>query len=432
MVHLGSHESVAKQRDTLAIHGGTPVRATNRRWPAWPIPPKHASEALADVLASGRWTLTSADGHELFERRFARMFADYVDVQHCIPVDHGSSALVVALEALGLDYGTPVLVPALTWVATASAAFRAGLLPVLVDVDIATGCIGPESIDLDVGARAVVPVHLACVMADVPGISAIAEQQGIAVIEDAAQAHGAEWLGRPAGSLGQLGCFSMQQSKVLAAGEGGAVVTDDPGLARILEELRADSRSYPAAPLGGGRLELVETATTMGANFCLNEFSAAILCGQLPELNAQHARRNSNYRLITDLLAHVDGVRVLQPRAEQTQMSIYQGALIFDPLPCGMSNSQIAEALTAELGVLFHAPRDPLNRSRLLQPWSKAGVGPLALEFQQLHRTREYPNAEYFARHAVLTHHSSFLGDEEDMADIASAVVKVIISSRRA
>lgn len=426
MTHLHSREEVSVKRTLLAVDGGTPVRRSDRRWPSWPISPKNAHEVLSEVLESGRWTLSSAGDRELFERRFARMFADYLDVRHCVPVDHGSSALVVAMEALGLDHGTPVLVPALTWVAPATAAFRAGLLPVLVDVDAGAGVIGPEAVDPAVGAGAVLAVHLACVMADVPAITTVARQHGMSVVEDAAQAHGARWLDQAAGSLGRLGCFSMQQSKVLTGAEGGAVVTDDSDLAAVVEELRADSRRYPREAIGGGRLELVETATSMGANFCMNEFSAAILCAQLDDLEAQHVIRNTNYRRLTELLVGTEGVRVLQPRAEQTQTSIYQGGIVFDPLPATKSNGRIAEALTAELGVLFHPPREPLHRSRLLRPWTKPGIGPLAERFRQLHRDRRYPNAEYFARHAVLTHHSTFLGDEQDMADIATAVRKVI------
>ena len=208
------------------------------------------------------------------------MFADYVRVRHCVPVDHGSSALVVALESLGLDYGDTVLVPALTWVATASAVLRAGLLPVLVDVAADTGCMGPGDLDLQAGPRAVIAVHWSCAMADIPAIQDACAHRDISVVEDAAQAHGAEWLGRPAGSLGRLGCFSMQHSKVLTGGEGGAVVTGDDALAPRLEELRADSRRYAGAAAAAQGLELEESASVLGANFCLSEFSA-VLCAQL-------------------------------------------------------------------------------------------------------------------------------------------------------
>ena len=109
---------------------------------------------------------------------------------------------MIALESLGLEHAAPVLVPALTWTASATAVFRAGLVPVLVDVDQATGCLDPAAVAAETEAAAVIAVHWACTMADVPALIAAAEALGAGVIEDAAQAHGARWLGRPAGSLG--------------------------------------------------------------------------------------------------------------------------------------------------------------------------------------------------------------------------------------
>jgi dTDP-4-amino-4,6-dideoxygalactose transaminase len=383
-------------------------------------------DMFAEILDSSRWTLSSAGGRELFERRFARLFADYVGTSYCVPVDHGSSALVVALQSLGIAHGGLVLVPALTWVSCATAVLRAGLVPVLVDVDIDTGCIGPDALNGWHQAEAVLAVHLGCAMADVPAIAAVADPLNIAVIEDAAQAHGARWRDRSAGSMGTIGCFSMQQGKVLAAGEGGAVVTDDPGLATVLEELRADSRRYPAVPIGNGQTELLETASMMGANFCLDEFNAALLCAQLAELDAQHERRNKNHDLLVELLADVEEVRVVRPRPEQTRMSIYEAPIVFGTLPGDMTIGAVAEALTAELGIPFYPPRSPLNRSRLLRPWTMPSIGERAQQFRELHRGRNFPNSEYLGQHSVLTHHRAFLGTEEDMVDIATAIRKIV------
>jgi dTDP-4-amino-4,6-dideoxygalactose transaminase len=416
----------------LAIDGGIPVRSAACRWPRWPIPADDAAQLLGSVLPSGRWAISSPGNTELFERRFARMFAEYVGVRFCVPVDHGSSALVVALESLGLDYGSAVLVPAITWVATATAVLRAGLVPVLVDVDAETGCLSPESMRRDVGARAVIPVHWACAMADIPAVGAVAQQVGMTVIEDAAQAHGAEWLGRPAGSLASLGCFSMQHSKVLTGGEGGAVVTDDEDAAQRIEELRADSRRYST---GTGRsrmnLQLAETATVMGTNYCLSEFSAAVLCAQLGMLDRQHDVRNHNHARLASMIAGIPGVRLLRNRPEQTKMSIYEAAIIFDPRPAGMTIEDVADALTAELHAHFYPPRDPLHRSRLLRPWTKPGLAPLAERFTEYHRDSSYPHAEYFREHTVLVHHSVFLGTERDMADIADAIDKIVSCAER-
>jgi L-glutamine:2-deoxy-scyllo-inosose/3-amino-2,3-dideoxy-scyllo-inosose aminotransferase len=119
-------------------------------------------------------------------------------------------------------------------------------------------------------------------------------------------------------------------------------------------------------------------------------------------------------------------VRPLRHRAEQTRLSIYEAALVFEPLPPGTTNAWIAEALTAELGMRCYPPREPLDRSRLLRPWTKPSLRPLADRFVAAHRDRTYPNAEFLSRQAVLIRHSAFLGDEQDMRDIAEAVAKVL------
>lgn len=407
-----------------AVEGGRPVRDGDRPWPAWPAVAPGASAALEETLRSGSWAITSPYRGELRERRFARAFADYTGTRHCVPTDHGSSALVIALEALGLEYGTPVLVPALTWTASATAVFRAGLVPVLADVDPDTGCLDAAAVAAETELGAVIAVHWACTMADVPAIAAAAEPLGAPVIEDAAQAHGARWQGRPAGSLGVAGCFSMQHSKVLTCGEGGAVVTDDPVLAGLFEELRADSRRYRETPVRG-ELPLLESASTMGANFCLSEFGAALLCAQLAVLDEQHAVRNRNYELLARLLADVPGVRLPSRSPAQDKRSLYEVPLIFDPLPEGVTNAWAAEALTAELGIRAYRPRPPLSRSPLLAPDRKPTLAPLAERFGERNARRRFPGAEYLAAHAVLLHHSAFLGEERDMADIAAAAEKI-------
>ncbi|GGL95631.1 3-amino-5-hydroxybenzoate synthase [Streptomyces fumigatiscleroticus] len=409
---------------TLAVHGGRAVRDERRPWPVWPVAAPHASAALDAVLHSASWAITSPYRSELQERRFARRFAAYVGTRHCVPTDHGSSALLITLESLGLRYADPVLVPALTWTATATAVLRAGLVPVLADVDPATGCLDASAVTAEPELGAVIAVHWACAMADVPAITAAAAPLGAPVIEDAAQAHGARWQGRPAGSLGVAGCFSMQHSKVLTCGEGGAVVTDDADRAGLLQELRADSRRYRTHPVPG-ELPLQETATTMGANFCLSEFAAALLCAQLDILDEQHAVRNGNYEALGRLLADVPGVRLLSRNPAQDRLSLYEVPLVFDPLPPQRTNAWVASALTAELGMRAYPPRSPLSRSRLLAPRLKPTLAPLAERFTERNAGRRFPGAEYLSQHAVLLHHSAFLGNEEDMSDIADAVRKI-------
>nr|WP_157527097.1 DegT/DnrJ/EryC1/StrS family aminotransferase [Kibdelosporangium sp. MJ126-NF4]CTQ98693.1 DegT/DnrJ/EryC1/StrS aminotransferase [Kibdelosporangium sp. MJ126-NF4] len=417
---------IASARSALACNGGSPVRDPGRPWPRWPVASLDAERNLLDVLYGDRWTLTAPLGRaETFERRFARMFARYTGTRHCVPVDHGSSALVIALESLGLRPADRVLVPALTWTASATAALRAGLVPVLVDVDPDTGCLSPDTLDLSVDARAVVAVHWSCAMADIPAITDVANRDDMVVIEDCAQSHGAEWLGRRAGSMGRIGCFSMQQGKVLTCGEGGAVVTDDDALAPRLEELRADSRRYRSDAGRPGEQELLETAGIMGVNFCLGEFQAAVLCAQLEMLDRQHEIRARNFAALAALVDDIPGVRLVRPAPAQTRMSVYEVPFVFDRLSARMTNADIATALTAELHTTFYITDTPLHVTPLLRPWTKSTLAPLADQFVALHQGRTFPNASHLFENSVVTHHSSLLGTEQDMADIATAVAKV-------
>ncbi|MGW2385997.1 DegT/DnrJ/EryC1/StrS family aminotransferase [Streptomyces sp. NPDC001658] len=190
----------------LAIDGGLPVRGPYAGRSAWPQPADGADEELLSVLNSGGWAISSPHRGELSERRFAARFAPFTEARHCGPTGHGSSALMIALESLGPRRRDLVLAPALTWTASATAVLRAGLVPVLVDVGPWTGCMTPDPLGLDVGARVVIAVHWACCsIADVPALLDGAAYRGMSVIEDVAQAHGARWQGRSAGALGRLG-----------------------------------------------------------------------------------------------------------------------------------------------------------------------------------------------------------------------------------
>ncbi len=410
----------------LAVDGGRPVRDRAVPWPRWPVAAPGAERNVLQVLHGDRWALTGPiRSSELFERRFAREFAAWVGSRHCVPVDHGSSALVVALESLGLEFGDRVLVPALTWTASATAALRAGLVPVLVDVNPVTGCLDVDGLDASVGARAAVVVHWSLTMADMPALLAAAGPAGIELVEDCAQAHGAAFEGRTAGTWARLGCFSTQQGKVLSAGEGGAVVTDEADLAVRLQELRADSRSYRPDVGAPGELETVESATVMGSNFCLGELGAALLCAQLEVIDEQQAHRARSYRHLSALVDDIPGVRLHAPDPRQTAMSIYELPIVFDELPPGVTSRRLAEILTAELGTEFYLTDEPLGTSRLLRPWTKSTMRPLAEEFIRCNQGRRYPHAEFFGTQTVVTHHSTLLGTEADMESIGSALRKV-------
>jgi dTDP-4-amino-4,6-dideoxygalactose transaminase len=192
-------------------------------------------DAIARAIESAQFVL----GPEVaaFEDRFAA----YCNVGHCRAVNTGTSALHLALLAAGIGPGNEVITVSMTFVATTAAVLYTGAKPVFVDVDPVTWTMNPALIEAAITPRtkAILPVHLHGLMADMDPIMAIARRHGLVVIEDAAQAHGAEYKGCRAGSIGNLGCFSFYPGKNLGAfGEGGAVVTNEPELARKISLLR--------------------------------------------------------------------------------------------------------------------------------------------------------------------------------------------------
>jgi dTDP-4-amino-4,6-dideoxygalactose transaminase len=172
---------------------------------------------------------------------FEERFAAYCDVKHCMAVNSGTSALHLALLAAGIGAGDEVITVSMTFVATAAAILYCGAKPVFVDVDPDTWTMDPKLIEAAITpkTKAILPVHLHGLMANMDPITKIARRHGLVVIEDAAQSHGAQYKGRHAGSVGDVGCFSFYPGKNLGAyGEGGAVVTNNPELARRVALLR--------------------------------------------------------------------------------------------------------------------------------------------------------------------------------------------------
>jgi dTDP-4-amino-4,6-dideoxygalactose transaminase len=191
--------------------------------------------AVARVIASAQFVL----GPEV--AAFEERFADYCDTKYCIALNSGTSALHLALLAAGIGPGDQVITVSMTFVATTAAILYCGAKPVFVDIDPDTWTMDPNLVEAAVTprTRAILPVHLHGLMADMDPIIAVARRRGLVVIEDAAQSHGAEYKGRSAGSIGDIGCFSFYPGKNLGAyGEGGAAVTNNPELAHRMALLR--------------------------------------------------------------------------------------------------------------------------------------------------------------------------------------------------
>jgi dTDP-4-amino-4,6-dideoxygalactose transaminase len=256
--------------------------------------------AVARVLDSAWYLL----GPEL--EAFEREFAAYCEVEHCVGVGSGMSALELALRALGIGPGDEVIVPGYTWVATWLAVTQVGATPVPVDVEAATYNLDPEAMRAAIGPRtaAVIPVHLRGEPAAMEPIAELAEAHGLAVLEDAAQAHGARSGGRRVGGLGAAGAFSFYPAKNLGAlGDGGAVTTNDAGLADKVRLLR----NY-------GMRDRYEVEAA-GVNSRLAEVSAAALRVKLAHLDDWNERRRARAADYLAALAEVPDLTVPEPLA---------------------------------------------------------------------------------------------------------------------
>jgi L-glutamine:2-deoxy-scyllo-inosose/3-amino-2,3-dideoxy-scyllo-inosose aminotransferase len=409
--------------DVLALHGGVPVRSSP--WPPWPEADDATERAVQAVLHGGRWAVSApSTGRPSAERTFAEAFATYHGVPRCVATDHGSSALVLALEALGVGPGDTVIVPVLTWIATATAVLRVGATPVFVDVDARTGCISVAEVQaaIDRRTRAIVVVHLHCVMADMDALPAVAARHGIPLVEDCAQACGSSWRGRKAGTIGVLGAFSMQHGKVLTCGEGGAVLTHDSAVADRLEQLRADSRRYTPETPPAGQMELVIAGNVMGTNRCLSEIHAAVLLDQLRRLDQQLDRREANATLLAEELAHVQGAELLTRPDAMDRQSFYECAIRVDTAAFGgASVGTVAQAVQAELGLAVYPPDAPLNVSPHYRPATNpryaAVAGPLP--------ARRFDTAAAFRDSTILFHHRALLGGVGEIEAIVNAVDRV-------
>lgn len=306
--------------NSLAILGGEPVR--RKPFSPWPQYKQSDIERLIRQVESRHW-----GGYPLptpLAQGFCERFAAMHGVKYALPVANGTVAIQVALQAIGLRFGDEVIVPAYTWDGTATAVLMAGGVPVFADVSPDTYCLDVDSVRvaLTPRTRAIVPVHLAMRFAEMDELLALARESNLKIVEDCAHAHGGAYRGRGAGSMGAAGCFSFQESKLMTAGEGGMVTTNDLATYEALQTL-----------VNCGRASLTDEfgARMLGLNYRLTDLQVALLIGQIETLPELRERRAQNARLLTELLSAVEGIRVLPPQPSLTQSTFYNYVLQYRP-----------------------------------------------------------------------------------------------------
>lgn len=392
----------------LAISGGRPVRT--KPFPAWPERSDRQIAMMTEVYNSGNWGVGSD-----YIRQFEARFAEFHQAKYGQAVMNGTAALWVAFKAVGVGYGDEVITTPYTFIATGSAVLMANGVPVFVDIDPDTYNIDASKIEAAITdkTKAIAAVHIAGSPADMDAITAIARKHDLAVIEDAAQAHGAEWKGRRVGAIGDIGTFSFQSTKNMCAGEGGICVTDDEALI---------DRCHSFANCGRVRGGKWYEHRVLGSNCRMPAICAGILLAQFDQIEEQMARRDRNASALTALLNEIDGVEPLKLHdgATRSAWHLYifrYKAEAFDGVP----RERFIEAMCAE-GINCGSGYVPLYREELFQldprefPW---------LEGRD-YRSLNLPVCENACdNESVWLFQSQLLGDESDMADVAAAIRKI-------
>ena len=333
-------------------------------FPVWPEYAEDEIAAVEAVLRSGKVNYWSGDQGTCFEKEFAA----YTGTTYAIALANGTLALEAALYALDIGDGDEVIVPARTFIATASSAVMRGAIPVVADIDLCSGNITVESIDAarTGKTKAIIVVHLGGWPCDMPAIMAYAELHGLKVIEDCAQAHGAEINGRKVGSFGHASAFSFCQDKIISTGgEGGMLVTDDQDVWRKVWALKDHGRDYDQVfhrEHGPGHRWL---CTTFGSNWRLTEMQSAIGLIQLKKLPEWLAIRRSHAAMMIDGLSGIAGLDIHVPAAG-IQHAYYRFYATIDTklLHADWNQDRIISEVVAEGVPCFHGSCSEIYREK--------------------------------------------------------------------
>jgi L-glutamine:2-deoxy-scyllo-inosose/3-amino-2,3-dideoxy-scyllo-inosose aminotransferase len=414
----------------LAIFGGEPVRDIKvNPWHKWPVWDQNEERKLIESLNSGVWSYNGPN-----ETEFNRKFAEYLGVNYAISVANGTVALQLALEACRIGIGDEVILPGLTWQATAATVLDVNATPVLVDVCEDTWCIDPEEIEKAINKRtkAIIPVHLYGSFCDMDEILKIAKKHSLFVIEDCAHKHGGEWDGRKAGSMGDIGCFSFQLSKILTAGEGGAVTTSNFELAERLDGLRNCGRR----PMGldnnldkSAGIYSDQGNFLQSGNYRITEFQTAILTEGLKRLPEQNRVRDENGIYLNSLLSTIPGIKPIRRDIRETKEAYFNFAFRYNIKEFkGLPVEKFRAALTSEIGIEVSASYVPLNKCSLYVPLTK----PARHKLNEHYWSEIDPSVfnlpvcdRIHFEESVCIHHKVLMGDKSDMDLIVSAIKKI-------
>ena len=402
----------------LAINGGQPIRT--KPWPKWPVFDDGDIARVSAAIESGVWGI----GGKLIGE-FEAKFADYCGSKHGITVTSGTTALEIALQAGGAGPGDEVIVPAYTFVATATAVLKVGAVPVFADIDPLSYNLCPRSTEAAITPRtkAIIPVHFSGDRAVMEEFDAIAKRHGLFLIEDGAHAHGAHYRGAKRGinPVGLGTTFSFQSSKNLGSGEGGFILSDDDDFARRCRSLATLGRSMKNTVWYGHHLP--------GTNGRITEMQAALLLSQLERLEEQTQRRHNNGSYLTEALRAVPGLEACGSGPETVRHSYHLFMMRYNSEAFGgLHRDEFSKMMNAEGIPTFNCYQVPLYKQPL---FSGENIDD-PLPTPALHREQvDYHNMpcpvtlRACDSESLMMVQQTLLGDRADMDDVIAAALKI-------
>ena len=394
----------------LALFGGDPVRKTP--FFTWPRVVDGQQEKLINTLVNDSWGIGSESIRELEDK-----FALFHEAKSCIAVNTGSNALWVALKAAGVSFGDEVIIPAYTFIATATAVLMANATPVFVDIEPNTFNMDPNLIESAITDRTkvIIPVHIGGNPADMESIIDLAMKHKLIIIEDAAQAHGAEWDGKKVGALHKGGIFSFQSSKNMSAGEGGAIVSND-------EDFMDTCFAYYNC--GRHRDGDWYEHRIIGGNHRMSAMAASLLIPQFETIENDMRIRDKNRQKLDQALSDMD-LEITHRYKKVTRESNHLYLLRYKAENFNdISREKFFDAMRAE-GVYTYAGYNPLYREDVFKgqgddfPWLK-NVNYSNISCPVTEQIADYQSVWLTQNH--------LLGDESDIQDIINAFEKVTMA----
>ncbi|MDT8302931.1 MAG: DegT/DnrJ/EryC1/StrS family aminotransferase [Sedimentisphaerales bacterium] len=414
---IPAYANFSKKAGKLAILGGEPVRK-NKSWPGWPYCDKKVENSVLKTTKSGIWCrIQSTSGTvPTLEKKFAQL----IGAKFCVATGSGTQALHTSVEALGIGPGDEVITSPYTDPGTISSILTARALPVLADLDRESYQLDPDDVEQKItqNTRAIMPVHMMGQPCDIGRIMEIAKKHNLKVIEDAAQAHLAEYKGKKLGTIGDLGCFSFQSSKTIACGEGGAITGNN-------EELM--DKCYTVHNHGTSRRGRTEVA---GPKYRMNEFEGAVLLGQWDGIQERFDRRNENADRLTYRLKDIPGMVPQKLYEGTTKGSFYIYAMTYQKEHFNNADrSKFLKALAAEGVSLSPYIANGLHKEPWVDHILNSNVYKKMYSRRRLQQYREQidcPICDKVCRELAMVWASGpLLGTKGDMDDIADAIQKV-------